>query len=209
MTASSKTLAALLAFGALAASPASADEVNKSLYSVNQPVVQRADYVLDLAAQNGLSAAERARLHAWFGSLGLGYGDKVAVDEPYPSPARGDVARIASEYGLLVSDGAPVTAGAVPDGSVRVIVTRSFASVPSCPRWSGSEKNNATSPDYGCATNSNLAAMIADPADLVLGQAGSGASDGNLGAKAIKVYREAPPSGSKGLTSTSTSGGGK
>jgi pilus assembly protein CpaD len=210
MTASSKSLAALLAFGVLAAAaPASAQGVNKSLYSQNQPIVQRSDYVLDLAAPNGVSPAERARLRAWFASLDLGYGDKVAVDEAYPTAARADIARIAAEYGLLLSDGAPVTTGRVEPGSARVIVSRSFASVPGCPRWSGSEKNNATSPGYGCATNSNLAAMIADPSDLVLGQAGSGASDGTVGAKAIKVYRETPPSGSKGLSGTSTAGGGK
>ena len=209
MTASSKSLAALLAFGVLAAAaPATAQEVNKSLYSTNQPVVQRTDYVLDLSAPNGVSASERARLRAWFASLDLGYGDKVAVDEPYPTAARAEIARIAADYGLLLSDGAPVTSGRVEPGNVRVIVSRSFASVPGCPRWSGSVKNNQTSPGYGCATNSNLAAMIADPSDLVLGQAGSGPSDGTVGAKAIKVYREAPPTGTKGLSGT-TAGGGK
>jgi pilus assembly protein CpaD len=209
MTASSKSLAALVAFGALAAFPAQAAEVNKSLNSVNQPVVQRSDYVLDLSAQNGLSPAERGRLDAWFRSLGLGYGDRVAVDEPYRSAARFDVARVAAEYGLLLSDGAPVTPGELRPGSVRVIVSRSFASVPGCPRWSGSGKNNQMSPGYGCATNSNLAAMIADPSDLVLGQAGSGTSDGTVGAKAIKVYRDAVPTGTKGLTAASTASGGK
>ena len=94
MTASSKSLAALLAFGVLAAAaPATAQEVNKSLYSVNQPVVQRTDYVLDLSAPNGVSASERARLRAWFASLDLGYGDKVAVDEPYPTAARAEIAK--------------------------------------------------------------------------------------------------------------------
>jgi pilus assembly protein CpaD len=204
----SQSLAALLAFGAIAASPAGAAEVNKSLYSQNQPIVQRSDYALDLQAQNGLSAAERGRLHAWFRSLGLGYGDRVSVDETYASAARSDVARVAADYGLLLTEGAPVTTGEVRPGTVRVIVSRSIASVPGCPFWSNSARNNATSPNYGCATNSNLAAMIADPSDLVLGQAGSG-NDGGQGAKAIKVYREAPPSGTKGLQAASTSGGGK
>jgi pilus assembly protein CpaD len=47
--------------------------------------------------------------------------------------------------------------------------------------------------------NSNLAAMIADPSDLVLGQAGAGVRDTGQAAKAIKVYRETAPSGIKGL----------
>jgi pilus assembly protein CpaD len=203
----SQSLAALLALGAIAV-PATAQEVNKGLYSMNQPVVQRTDYVLDLPAPGNLPVAERGRLHAWFGSLGLGYGDRVAVDEPYQSAARGDVARIAAEYGLLLSDGAPVTAGQVQPGTIRVIVTRSFASVPGCPHWSNSAKNNATSPNYGCATNSNLAAMIADPSDLVLGQAGSG-TDGNDGVSAIKAYRSRVPTGINKVTPESTASGGK
>jgi prophage DNA circulation protein len=114
------SLAALVALGALvsACSPTlqHADALpNRSLDSVNQPVVQRTDYVIDLTTEgDGLSAAERSRLDAWFASLGLGYGDRLWVDEAYgPSPARSDVARVAAEYGLLLSEGAPVTAGDV------------------------------------------------------------------------------------------------
>lgn len=210
----SKSIAALLLVGvAMTAVPAEAkkrrfEPGNRSLYSVHQPVVQRTDYALDLQTQgDGLTAAERGRLHAWFASLGLGYGDRVWIDEPYgPTLAREDVARAAAEWGVLLGDGAPVTNGAVQPGSVRVIVSRSTASVPSCPKWTGKGGINSLSPNYGCATNSNLAAMIADPSDLVLGQEGSGTSDGAHGAKAIKVYREAPPTGQKGLTEASTGG---
>jgi pilus assembly protein CpaD len=208
MTASSKSLAALVAFGALAAFPVQAAEVNKSLNSVNQPVVERSDYVIDLAAQNGLSLAERARLDAWFRSLGLGYGDHIAVDEPYRSAARLDVARIAADYGLLLSYGAPVTTGEVQPGTVRVIVSRSFASVPGCPAWNGSGKNNQMSPGYGCATNSNLAAMIADPSDLVLGQTGS-RTDASDGARVVKEYRNRALPGINKVTAESSASGGK
>ena len=208
MTASSKSLAALVAFGALAAFPVQAAEINKSLNSVNQPVVQRSDYVLDLSAQNGLSPAERSRLDAWFRSLNLGYGDRITVDEPYRSAARVDVARIAAEYGLLLTDGAPITAGEIAPGSVRVIVSRSFAYVPNCPRWSGSGKNNQMSPGYGCATNSNLAAMIADPSDLVLGQAGS-RTDATDAARVVKEYRNRTLSGINKVTAESSASGGK
>ena len=210
----SKSIAAFVALGVAitASNPAAAAErrtpPNRSLDSINQPVVQRNDYVLDLGSEgNGLSAAERGRLYAWFDSLGVGYGDRVWVDEPYgPSRTRQDIARIAADYGLLLRDGAPVTPGEVRAGTVRVVVSRSFASVPGCPHWSGRGGVNSTSPNYGCAVNSNLAAMIADPSDLVLGQAGSGTQDAAAAAKAIKVYRETPPTGTKGLTVISTSG---
>ena len=210
----SKSIAALLAIGvAVSAFPAEAKPrkwppANRSLNSIHQPVVYRTDFALDLASQgDGLSAAERGRLHAWFASLGLGYGDHVWIDEPYgPSAARDDVARIAAEWGMLVKDGAPVTNGAIQPGSLRVIVSRSTASVPSCPYWGGKGGVNSSSSNYGCAINSNLAAMVADPSDLVLGQADSGSGDAATAAKAIKVYRDAVPTGQKGLTETSSGG---
>jgi len=182
---------------------------NRSLYSVNQPVVERTDYVLDVAAPSGnLSAVERGRLRAWFDSLDLGYGDRVFVDEPYgPAGGTADVARVAAEYGLLLSRGAPVTEGEVQHGSLRIVVSRSTASVPGCPNWRSTKSINATSPNYGCATNSNLAAMIADPNDLVLGQSGTIVPGDARGAKAIKSYRDAPLTGAAGLKVESSKGG--
>lgn len=184
---------------------------NRGLDSLNQPVVQRTDYVLDLAGgANGLSPDERARLAAWFGSLGLGYGDRVFVDGDYGfGGGRDDVARVAAEHGILLSEGAPVTAGAVAPDTVRVVVSRSTATVPGCPNWHKGdwpEGPSATSSNYGCAVNSNLAAMVADPSDLVLGQTGSGTGDATTASKAIQVYRQAPPTGTKGLSDTETRG---
>jgi len=206
-------LIALLATGTVLAAPADArrkpQAVAHGLDSAAQPVVQRTDYVMDLAArEDRLSPTERSRLNAWFGSLGIGYGDRIWVDEPYgPTGARQDVARIAAEYGLLLSDGAPVTAGGVAPGTVRVIVSRSFAYVPGCPFGNDGRGPSSTSANYGCSVNSNLAAMVADPSDLVLGHAGNGARDTGTAAKAIKVYRETPPTGAKGLTQISSQGG--
>ena len=200
-------LTATIALGACATSGNYAGVApNRSIYSENQPVVQRTEYVIDLnAAGSGLAAGERDRLDAWFGSLGLGYGDRVWVEEGYSGQARQDVARVAADYGLLLSDGAPVTAGAVASDAVRVIVSRSTAHVPNCPNWDPVGPS-ATSPGYGCAVNSNLAAMIADPTDLVLGQEGSGTGDARTSAKAIRVYRQAAPTGSNGLSDASQKG---
>lgn len=204
-------LAALVALGATlaACSPTlqnTAARPNRSLDSVNQPVVQRTDYVIDLNTDGeGLPASERSRLKGWFESLRLGYGDRVWVDEAYgPSRSRNDVAKVAAEYGLLLSEGAPVTSGSAQPGGLRVIVGRSTASVPDCPNWQGPGGPSATSPNYGCAVNSNVAAMVADPSDLVLGQAGTDTGDATTAAKAIKVYREAKPTGTKGLIINST-----
>lgn len=209
-----KLLLSLAAAGAaFAAAPADARPVRHGpehgLDSLAQPVVQRTDYVMDFASRDDrLSPAERSRLNAWFGSLNLGYGDRIWVDEPYgPGPGRQDVARIAAEYGLLLSDGAPLTAGQVAPGTLRVIVSRSFAYVPGCPRADIYRGPSVTSSNYGCSVNSNLAAMIADPSDLVLGQAGAGIRDTGTAAKAIKLYRDTPPTGSRGLTKETSQGG--
>jgi pilus assembly protein CpaD len=185
---------------------------NPSVYSVHQPVVQRTDYVLDLAAGGGLPQAERARLDGWFASLQLRYGDRIWVDEgPYADPrTRGDVAAVAAPYGLLLSDGAPVTGGTMQPGSVRVIVSRMSANVPGCPSWDDAGSPGgplSTHGNYGCATNTNLAAMIADPNDLVLGQADASGTDAATASKAVKAYRDRVPSGASGKVQAESTGG--
>ena len=212
----SKSVAALVAIGVTLSLSAAADAKRprdrhgpeRGVDSLNQPVVERSDFVLDLVgADGGLSATERARLDQWFHTVGLGYGDHVFVDDgPGDSAGRRDVARTAAEYGILLDDGAPITAGEVPPGTVRVVVSRSVAYVPNCPNWAARRGPSSTSSNYGCAINSNLAAMIADPNDLVLGQSGSVTGDANTSSKAIRVYRQTAPSGTKGLTAVSTRG---
>ena len=185
---------------------------NTSMYSLNQPVVQRTDHVLDVhAGGGGVAAAERQRLANWFESLELRYGDRVSVDEApgyVDAASRQDIAEVAAEFGLLLLEGAPVTAGAVQPGSVRVIVSRTTATVPGCPNWAdpilGAPERLAA--NYGCATNSNLAAMIADPNDLVLGQTGSSKGNSTVSNKAIRTYRSAAPTGAGGLRSEKAGG---
>src|SRR5690606_21124999 len=110
---------------------------NRTLYSVKQPVVERSNFTLDLTAgAGGLAVPEQHRLADWFKTMDLGYGDRVAIDAATTSEAaREDVAAIASRYGILLSDGVPVTPGFVEPGMVRVVVTRSRAYVPGCPDW--------------------------------------------------------------------------
>jgi pilus assembly protein CpaD len=164
---------------------------NPSVYSVNQPVVQHTDYVFDVNASGGsLPAYEEGRLAGWFESLELGYGDRVYIQDGGYGIVRDDVARIAGRFGIIPSEGAPVTAGRVTAGSVRVIVSRAVAEVPGCPNWEDPQVGAAegTATNYGCATNSNLARMIADPNDLVRGQTSDG-MDSMAGTRAITTWR--------------------
>lgn len=186
---------------------------NRTMNAANQPVVQRTDYVFDARTSgSGLDGSERERLDAWFQSLELGYGDRISIEDTgYGDPAaRGDIAALASSYGLLVSEHAPLTAGSPAPGTVRVVVSRATANVPGCPDWS--DRNaigfpvSSTGSNYGCAVNGNLAAMIANPNDLVLGQTGDGTGDADTSAKAIRAYRDAAPTGKGGLPAISTKG---
>lgn len=191
--------------------------MNRGLESVHQPVVSRTDYALDVSTGgNGLAPGEDQRLAGWMASLRLGYGDHVAIDDPgaYAGPnaagVRDEVSRQVARYGLLVSDDSPVTDSPVGPGMVRVVISRMKATVPGCPdfsRMEGGNFNASTSSNLGCAVNSNLAAMIANPADLVRGQPGSGKTDQVVSGKAIDSYRKAAPSGAGGVKAESAGGG--
>lgn len=185
---------------------------NRGLESVHQPVVSRTNYTLDLTTgPSGLPVSEQRRLSGWFEALGLRYGDRIYIDDPMASPvSRQSVEGVAGRFGLLVGNDAPVTPGEVTAGTVRVIVTRTTAMVEGCPDWSAksdSNLGNATSPNFGCATNSNLAAMVADPEHLVHGSDTQDRTVMMSSTKAIDSYREAAPTGEKGLKAESTQNG--
>lgn len=185
---------------------------NRGVESVHQPVVSRADYALDLATTGSrLAEGEAPRLSGWLASMKLGYGDRLSIDQgSYTDPGvRDDIAREAARHGVLVSDVAPVTVGAVAPGTARVIVSRSSADVPGCPDYSRVSQPNFdahSSSNFGCGINSTLAAMIANPDDLVRGQDAALAYDVGRGTKAIDTYRDAKPTGTGGLKAESTGG---
>ena len=183
-------------------------DTRRGIEPVHVPVVTREDFAFDAAAPDGsLASGERARLDGWFQGLALAYGDTVYVQGMDSADARNDVARVAGRYGLLVADGGPVLAGAIPPGMVRIVVSRTRASVPGCPDWSEASQpnyNNHSGSNYGCATNSNLAAMIANPEDLVHGRGGSDVGDTRTATKAVDAYRNAVPTGNKGLLDINT-----
>jgi pilus assembly protein CpaD len=185
---------------------------NRSLYSTKQAVVERSNYTLDLAAgADGLSVPELQRLNGWFETLNLGYGDRVSLDGAATPGVRDDIAGIAGRRGILLSDGAPVTTGFVNPGMVRVVVTRSRAHVPGCPDWSDRHpglSGNKTTEDYGCAVNSNLAAMVADPEHLLKGAEGTGETVVMTSTRAIDSYRQQTPTGAGGLPAVSSQSSG-
>lgn len=195
----------------LALSVSACGTKNRGLESVHQPVVSRTNYALDLnAGYEGLSSSDTNRLQNWFDSLKLGYGDRIAVDTADGSSngaARDAIAGVAARYGLLLDNNAPVTEGDVTIGTVRVVVSRSKATVPGCPDWSRTSDinfNEHNGSNFGCGVNSNLAAMVANPEDLVLGQTADSSVDTATSGKAIKSYRSKKPTGDDPLKTESS-----
>ena len=186
---------------------------NPSLYSTKQPVVERTNFTFDVGTSpSGLTISEQQRLNGWFEAMDLRYGDRVAIEDPTANPAVANtVNELAGRYGIVVSKTAPTTEGFMQPGQARVVITRSTASVPGCPDWSAKSDmnyNNASSPGYGCAVNSNYAAMVADPQDLLEGKEAKGGSVIATGNKAIKVLRDAKPTGADGLQNATGDDGG-
>ena len=187
---------AILTAVGLSLTACGATTANRSVNSERQPVVTRSHYVLDVNLSSGtVPSSEQRRLAGWFEALDLGYGDRVSIDDPSytaGAPARGAVESMVAQYGLLISDVAPVTEGYVPSGAMRVVVSRSTAEVPGCPDWSNRSHTDfqaRTSENYGCGVNSTMSAMIADPEDLVRGQS-QGDADQTRASKAIRAYRD-------------------
>ena len=219
----SKTL--FLALGATAALSAcaapgvtgGAPEFN-GIGNPQRVVVGQDTRFLDLAtAGYGLAAGETDRAADWLASIGFGYGDRVALDDPAgaASPGvRAELARVVGRYGLVLSDAAPVTAGATPSGGVRLVVLRAVASVTDCPDWrSTAALPQPFLPNFGCAAAGNLAAMIADPNDLLAGKsAPDTGSSAATAVKAIGALRQAAGTSAGGTTvrreSSQSAGGG-
>lgn len=174
-------------------------DINRGVETAKVPVVEtsRLTYDLRVDAGNRLPESQTHALGEYLGSIGVAYGDRIGIDDPSAAGAaerRQAIAQVVARYGLLLDGTAPVTTGNVPSGTVRVVVTRTRATVPGCPDWSGSsqyEPDAAVFSNYGCATRGNLAEMIADPNDLVAGKSYSG-SDGFTASSAIDRHRAGP-----------------
>lgn len=205
----SRTMIRLGALALLALPLAACQSDNRGVQSVHQPVVSYTSFTYDVqgSPDGGLTSSEAIRLQDWLASISLGYGDKVAVatDGAYYNPElRQGIANVLARRGMLIGEDSSAAAGRAPDGSIRLIVRRATASVPGCPDWSDKAESNpqmGTSANFGCGVNGTLAAMIADPEDLVRGQSTDSDLRTATSNRAISTYREKTPTGSGDLKS--------
>jgi pilus assembly protein CpaD len=187
---------------------------NRSVDSVHQPVVSHSAYTFDVQAGSGggLTPMEAIRLNDWFVTIGLGYGDAIAVvtEGSYYSPAlRDDIADVVARHGLLVAEDSSAEAGQPPVGNVRLIVRRATATVPGCPDWHKKQETDMTlgaTSNFGCGVNSNWAAMVANPEDLVRGQGTDSDLRTATSNRAISTYRDKAPTGAGDLKQMTAGG---
>ena len=105
-----------------------------------------------------------------------------------------DVGRLAGEAGLAPEDVILTSYSVSADESDAPVIlsyTRYVASVKPCGDWSknlGRSIENNPFPNFGCATQNNLAAMVEDPHDLVAPRP-MDAADAERRAKVFEKYR--------------------
>ncbi len=103
-----------------------------------------------------------------------------------------DLTVTTAAYGEAV----PAVAGTGPEvwrqnRRVELVFERYLVTLPACPDWSresGTDFANLPHSNYGCATQSNLGLMVAEPKDLVRGRT-LGPADGVHQAEGIVRYR--------------------
>jgi pilus assembly protein CpaD len=138
-----------------------------------------------------LTDKEQSSLATFIAASGLRYGDKfnLRTSEPDMSIAyRNAINIVLARFGVTL--GSIETIIGLEAGSAALVVVRATAILPKCGIQSGpngANIKNENMANYGCATRSNLAAMVANPADLISGNTldGQGA---DITAKPVDGY---------------------
>ena len=147
--------------------------------------------VLFEPGSGSLTTAEKKRLREFLVRIQYGYGDRLFVsagDFSYADTRRKAVNEALAGMGFrkvsqLKDNG--------KSSAVTVIVGRYVVTAPNCPDWrkpSDADRGNTPLSNHGCATVSNLGAMVANPEDLLRGRA-MGPADGDSSALAIERYK--------------------
>lgn len=183
-----------------------------------------------------LPDASARALDAFLKNSRIGQYDELSLDIPQTKDgdiSKLDLSRRKTLAAYLATRGLTLATiitpyGAEPHpGTLRLVVGRYVVTRPACADWSkpagaltvplhyvaGDKKpytENAVSSNYGCATESTLGMMVANPHDLVEGRDLEG-NDGAVGAKAVQNFNEGhgdTTAGSGGGGQSSSTGGG-
>lgn len=148
-------------------------------------------------ASAALSPSEKSTLARFLARVGQGEG--VIVTLATGSTEKSTVAkqretsltRQLRDSGILIPTIQVKRSAPVSSNVVRVTIGRHIIKPPACSDWSKpatGDTNNRQSSNYGCATETNLGAMIADPGVLVRGK-DLGPADGEAATIGIGRYR--------------------
>ncbi|MHA7872139.1 MAG: CpaD family pilus assembly protein, partial [Hyphococcus sp.] len=148
-----------------------------------------------------LSDVDKARLRAFANAYMRDGHGPLTITAPSGTPDDLDGQEAAADIrGALNQAGVPWSAlagatyrtGGAPGGDQLILsYTHYVATASQCGLWSGlrgRDYRNLRSPNFGCATQNNLAAMIADPHDLVA-PADETPRDAQTTVRAINAYR--------------------
>ena len=176
--------------------------------AAESPKANKVDFVTTMHEVHfapGMATASNAQVKALSGFLktaGLRYGDQVTIDA---GPSTGHASRALAARRLRTVTGMlrklhvrahvaprPTVDGALGRNGVIVTVGRYVVTSPACPDRSKVDNDdfaNTDASNFGCATETNLGLMVANPADLVRGEP-PGAADGTLMARGVEEYRK-------------------
>ena len=150
---------------------------------------------------NEISSLDQARLRAFANAyLTNGHGP-LTLTAPSGTGADldghetvADIRKTLFDAGVAWSSMGGATYRTGPEGSANQVIvsyTHYVATASKCGIWSGVTKRNyknLRAPNFGCATQNNLAALVADPHDLI-SPADSSFRDANSTTRAIDLYR--------------------
>jgi len=145
-----------------------------------------------------LSAAELKGLDAFLAREEANPNDDITIAVANAPDGKGGAlsarrqAAVAAYLGGLHLKAIPDGETGAPADQVTVVIGRYVVTPPQCPDWSkpsDDDPSNTPSSNLGCATETNLGLMVADPRDLVSGKPLAG-SDADHNSYAIQRYRQ-------------------
>ena len=147
--------------------------------------------VLFEPGSKAMSSAEQRRLRDFFARSRFGYGDRLFVSAGAFAIADDRRKAVNEALSALGFRNVSQLQDNGDSGAVTVVIGRYVVTGPNCPDWrkpSDADRGNTPLSNHGCATVSNLGAMVANPRDLLRGQTMAPA-DGDASALAIKRYK--------------------
>jgi pilus assembly protein CpaD len=190
---------------ALAACGGSPAPVNSGLSPTRIPTVSVDQVTHNLYfANNRISGPEEAALMAFLRTVGPRFADRISIEDANPENADERVAALTKILGRMGVGVAAVKRGAdLSPGAARIVVSRASVTPDQCPDWNDETLityKGAASSNYGCATRSNLARMVADPTDMLEGRPLSGQGGATVAEPVARWNKR------NGETSNSTTG---